>query len=145
MAVGALEPKFFSTLCALLDRPDLLALHVDPARQDELRGELTEIFGSRPQAEWTARLAGADTCVAPVLDRGEALNDPNARARGSVVDMTLDDGTVVSAVAPVARLSGTPGQAGSRAPRLGEHNAEIFADLGVPPTELAALRARGVL
>ena len=44
------------------------------------------------------------------------------------------------------RLTGTPAQKASPAPRLGEHNQEIFGRLlGLPNGELAALQHTGVI
>jgi len=145
LAVGALEPKFFTELCELVGRPELARRQYDEQGQDELRAELAAVFATRSMAEWTHLLAPADTCVAPVLDHAEALSDANARDRGAVLDLVLSDGSTVPVVAPVARLSRTPARAGTRAPGLGEDTVELLVELGVSESDVTALRSRGVL
>src|SRR5207302_3288231 len=68
MAVGALERKFWETLCDILGCPELKPSHIvygDAARA--AKEKLAAIFATRSQAEWTAKLAHADCCVSPVL------------------------------------------------------------------------------
>ena len=67
LTVAALEPRFWSNLCALLDRPDL----VDRAFEPELP-ELSALIRERPLHEWRTLLEGKDTCVGPVLTIAEA-------------------------------------------------------------------------
>ena len=67
LTVAALEPRFWSNLCALLDRPDL----VDRAFEPELP-ELSALIRERPLQEWRTLLEGKDTCVGPVLTIAEA-------------------------------------------------------------------------
>ena len=42
------------------------------------------------------------------------------------------------------RFSETPGEL-RRSPLLGEHNVEVFGELGYAPEEVAALRAQNVI
>ncbi len=75
VTVAALEPKFWETLCRLLERPDLIDRQFDA----ELP-ELEALFRSRPLEAWRALLEPADTCVGPVLTLAEAAAEL-ARAR----------------------------------------------------------------
>ena len=70
LTVAALEPKFWSRLCELLERPDL----VDRAFEPELP-ELEALFRTRTLDEWLALLEHEDTCVGPVLSLAEAAEE----------------------------------------------------------------------
>jgi alpha-methylacyl-CoA racemase len=72
LAVGAIEPKFFANLCGALGCERWVAHQLDDARQDEIRADLAAAFARRGRDEWVDLLAGADTCVAPVLSVAEA-------------------------------------------------------------------------
>jgi crotonobetainyl-CoA:carnitine CoA-transferase CaiB-like acyl-CoA transferase len=117
LAVAALEPKFFAAFTAVLGEPELAAWQFDPGRQDELRARLSAAIGARDRHEWLDLLQGHDTCVSPVRDVASGMDV--ARARGSVVDAPLPGGTTFAQVAPVARLSLTPGRVGGHPSALG--------------------------
>jgi crotonobetainyl-CoA:carnitine CoA-transferase CaiB-like acyl-CoA transferase len=70
VTVAALEPKFWRSLCDLLERPDL----VDRAFDVELP-ELAELFRTKTLQDWLDLLEGKDTCVGPVLTLAEAAAD----------------------------------------------------------------------
>jgi alpha-methylacyl-CoA racemase len=103
MAVGAIEPKFFAELVALLELTDLPDQN-DRSRWPELRTAFTTRFLERTQAQWASLFDGTDACVAPVLDWNEAVVHPHLAARGTLVTV---DGAVQPAPAP--RFSRTPG------------------------------------
>jgi crotonobetainyl-CoA:carnitine CoA-transferase CaiB-like acyl-CoA transferase len=42
-------------------------------------------------------------------------------------------------------MSLTPGEVVTRAPLLGEHNAEILGERGMDPDEIAKLAAQGII
>ena len=84
VAVGAIEGKFFANLCRAIGCKELAALQYDDEAQPRLRAALAERFRSRSRDEWVTELAGADTCVAPVLEVGEVVADPQFSARGVV-------------------------------------------------------------
>jgi alpha-methylacyl-CoA racemase len=81
VAVGAIETKFFANLCAALGCPELASDQYDDAAQPRLRAALAEAFGTRTRDEWVETLAGADTCVAPVLEVAEVGGHPQFSAR----------------------------------------------------------------
>ncbi len=95
---------------------------------------------TKTRDEWTAVLEGTDACVAPVLDPGEAPDDPHLRARGTFTEV----GGVVQP-APAPRFSRTPGAAGAPPPAPGEHTDDALADWGFSADEIAALRDAGAI
>ena len=86
LAVAAIEPKFFANLCAALGCDEWVGKQYDDDCQGALRATLAEVFATRGRDEWVAALAGADTCVAPVLAIDEVAADPHFAARGVFVD-----------------------------------------------------------
>lgn len=72
LTVAALEPPFFRRLCELLGCPDLTAQQFDAGAQEKLTALLTEIFSSRPAAEWLRRFEREEVCVGPVNTLAEA-------------------------------------------------------------------------
>lgn len=71
LAVGALEPKFWSELCRRLGCDHLTSAQFDDQRQDEVKSTLASIFRTRDAAAWFASLQDSDCCVTPVRSVGE--------------------------------------------------------------------------
>jgi alpha-methylacyl-CoA racemase len=145
VAVAALERRFFRTLCDLLGIGELADWQYDPVRQEELRARLTEIFRRRSRAQWLAALDGFDVCVTPVYDIGEAFADAEHRRRGAVIELPLDDGSILAVPGVVPRLSATPGAPGATPPRLGADTDALLAEIGRDHEAVAELRAAGAL
>ncbi len=88
LAVGALEKKFWDTLCDALEREDLKTKYA--ACEEEGRRvyeELQNIFGARNSGYWMAKLEGRDCCVSLVLNLEEALKSAQIEARKMVVQV----------------------------------------------------------
>jgi crotonobetainyl-CoA:carnitine CoA-transferase CaiB-like acyl-CoA transferase len=87
LAVGALEPKFFQGVCAVIGRPELLEGAYDTGAEGaQTRRELEKVFAGRTRAEWVEAFSKADVCVEPVLEGDEVLADAQLKARGLFVE-----------------------------------------------------------
>ena len=92
LAVGALELKFWETLCHALDRPEWAFRHwsvgqaIGGPDAAALTHELAGVIASRPLDEWVSLLVPLDCCVSPVLTAAEAAQHPlfNPDAHSSV-------------------------------------------------------------
>jgi alpha-methylacyl-CoA racemase len=90
MAVGALETKFWETCCDVLGHPEWKARHWSRGQEVggedamALKADLDRLFGSDTLAAWTARFAGIDCCVTPILRMDEAIGHPLFRERRMV-------------------------------------------------------------
>jgi alpha-methylacyl-CoA racemase len=83
LTVTPVEPKFWSRLCELIGRPDLVERQYEPD-QEELAAELAAIFSVRKLDEWLELFEGEDVMVGPVATLGEAaawLREERSAAR----------------------------------------------------------------
>ena len=96
LAVGAIEPAFWANLCRLLGLERWIEHQTDDDVQDEIRADVRgRASPTRDRDEWVAELRRADTCVAPVLDIAEVVDDAQFAARGAIVEAAHpDDGAV---------------------------------------------------
>jgi alpha-methylacyl-CoA racemase len=142
LSVAALEPKFWRTLCEAIQRPDLLphALNTGEGSAQRL-ADLRALFKTRALAEWLSLLDPEETCIAPLLSFDEAMNDPQIVHRGQLF---TDNFGLPHACFP-ARLSDTPVSTRRSAPHPGQHTQEILLELGLDRTEVARLRAEGIV
>src|SRR5882757_221200 len=141
MAVGALERKFWETLCDILGCPDLKGKHIVYGEEAKPAKErLAAVFASRTRREWSEVFARTDCCVSPILPIDEALVNEQLRARKMIA---TDDGLTQPAF-PV-KFSDFEFGIGRPAPGRGEHTEEILREAGYREAEIAALRGDGVI
>jgi formyl-CoA transferase len=142
----------YHRLCRAMDRPDLaddprFARLVDrAARNDEINGLVAAWTQGLPADEIERRCVEHDVPVATAYTAADIAADAHMAARGDLV--TVDDSVIgpVRQQAPYPRFVGEPAITPSSAPRLGEHNDEVWGGLvGLGAEEMAALRADGVL
>ena len=93
MAVGALELKFWQSLCEVIARPDLKDKHwslgqtIGGEEAMTIRYELAAVFAQKTRDEWAALFEPADCCVTPVLSLDEARHTPHFGTRGLLTEV----------------------------------------------------------
>jgi alpha-methylacyl-CoA racemase len=145
LAVGAIEPKFFANLCRALGCDEWIEHQYDDAHQADIRADLAASFARRDRDSWVAELAGADTCVAPVLEPVETTRDAQYRSRGAFIQAEHPNGGRFLQVGPV--LAGMPRIEEPVAlpdPELTQ-TSELLEAAGVSPALVADMKKRGVL
>lgn len=140
LAVGALEPKFWSGFCLALGRPDWQDLPDEPDALGVRKAEIAAVLQSRPLAEWQTLLEPLGVCVDAVRTTAEAVREPTFWARGMILPGTAPDGPPHQLGNPV-RLEATPPQPGGPAAVPGAHTEAVLAALGYSDAERAALLA----
>jgi crotonobetainyl-CoA:carnitine CoA-transferase CaiB-like acyl-CoA transferase len=131
MVVACPKEKFWRSLCAVLGRNDLLG---DPRLQDfagrlrnrnEVVAAVAHELRGRVTREWLAALGEAGVPCAPVNDVADALTDPQAAARGAVVEIDHPRFGVVRQVGSPLRVDGAT-RTYRRAPARDEHREDIL-------------------
>jgi formyl-CoA transferase len=135
--------RFFEALgrADLLDDPRFATSEARLTNREALTDVLGDEFRRFTRDEILDLAERRRLTIGPVYDILDALEDEHYRARETIVE--LEDGDVVQNVVP--RLSRTPAGIRRRAPALGEHNAEVYRELGLTEGELDALAADGVV
>jgi crotonobetainyl-CoA:carnitine CoA-transferase CaiB-like acyl-CoA transferase len=141
MAVGALERKFWETLCDILGCPELKGKHMvygEEARP--VKERLDAVFVLRTQREWSEIFVGVDCCVSPILTMDETMENEQLRAR----TMFIAEGGLTQFALP---LKFSEFEFGIRhpAPQPGEHTEDILREAGYRDAQIAALREGGVI
>jgi len=151
VSLSASIQKMTERLFRAIGRPDLIEDARFRTNADRLRHveELDAIIGAfiarRSQAENVAFFEKAEVTIGPIYDTQQIMADPHVIARELIADYPDPDMGSLPMHHVVPRLTKTPGSIRSPAPRLGEHNREILAGLGLAEDAIVTLAQAGVL
>jgi crotonobetainyl-CoA:carnitine CoA-transferase CaiB-like acyl-CoA transferase len=114
------------------------------ANRDALEAVMNALLTTMPTKHWVEVLEAAGVPCGPVYNYEQMFADPQVRHRGLVqYAKDAELGEVPHIRTPIKIGDGV--RVRTIAPKLGQHNAEIFGRLGVHEAEIARLRATGVL
>ena len=153
VVIATASNKLFRGLCDAIGRPGLATderfrSHRGRARNREEINDIVRAWvRGRSADEVLAALGpqGADLPCARVLHPDELTRDPQLLARGMIERQphpTL--GEVVFHGNPL-KFSGALARGLPLAPRLAEHNAEVYAEIGLGDADLARLGEAGII
>lgn len=145
IAVGAIETHFFANLCRLLGLEQYAPLQYDASRQEEIKAAMRAVFLTRDRDEWTALLAGENTCVTPVLGVAEVTANGHFVARGSFVEARHPVHGAFRQLAPVLAGNARECQPHQVAAAGATDTDAVLGEAGFDATEIARLRRDGVV
>jgi len=115
------------------------------AHRAELAQLMNEVLGTRTRAEWIAAFDRAGVPVGPVHSLGEALDHPQTRARGMVVETNHPQAGPTKSLGCPLHFSDTPTAVTRPAPRLGEHTRELLRGYGYSDGEINGFVTEGAI
>ena len=146
-----LNEKLWGELCEVLDRPDLPADErfetnadrVDHA--DELEAEIEATLAERTTEEWIEIIAEEGGIPAgPVHSVEEALYNPQIDARGTITEIDHPELGEVPVIEHPLKFEHADSGFELPPPLLGEHNRDVFRDLGYSEEQIDAMEEAGV-
>lgn len=152
VALSGSTQRMTERLFAAIGRPELAADPRFRTNADRLKNVevldaiIGDFIATRTQTENVAFFEQAEVTVGPIYDITQILEDAHFIAREIVAD--YPDGELGGALpmhAVVPRLSATPGSIRAPAPRLGEHNRALLAEVGVGDAAYARLVAENIV
>lgn len=153
IAIGGGNPAAWARICEVLGHPEWNqdARFATPQLRVRYQAELQQLIeaalASDTMAVWCERFDAAGVPVGPVNTVGEALEHPQTRAAGMVVDVPDGLPGCTRSLGPAVTLDGQYGQtpATSAPPRVGQHSVSILENFGFPADEIRELVAAGVV
>lgn len=145
-----IQPPVWASLAELIGRPEL-ADDPDWSTPEARLHKLDKVFAVIE--DWTGRhgkwevleaFNARDIPCGPVLSTKELIEDDTLAELGAVVTVDHPERGPFKTVGCPVRLSDSPVQI-DRSPLLGEHNEEVFGELGYSSDQLAELRSAGVI
>ncbi len=150
-SIAASTQRIFERLCAALGRTDLLAEPRFSTNQQRVahRAELDQILSNEIAkhtiAELDQMLEANEVGFSPIYDIADIFRDPHYAARKAIIDVPDAELGSVRMQSVVPAFSRTPGAVHHAGPSLGQHNADVFRELGLTDTQVEGLRAAGVV
>jgi len=144
-------PDKIPAVLKAMGREDLLTdpRFSDPKKLAENRPQLTamldEIFGSKPMSHWYEVFNGVHVTFGAVRDPQEVINDPQLRPNDIVVPLQGAGDKLNSTISSPIQVHGVSKVLAKRAPKIGEHNDEVLAELGFDAKAINDLRASGAI
>ncbi len=149
--VAASGDGMWRQLCKAIGREDLLAraeFNDQPGRAKHraaLNAEILAALGKRTSAHWIDALNEAGIPCGPIYAMDQVFADPQVRHIEAAAEVHHPKLGAFHVVNQAARLSRTPATMASATPELGEHTAEVLAEVGYTAAEVAGLRDRKVI
>lgn len=152
VSIHAGTPPLFARLTTAMGRPELaederFAARADLiANQETLYSVIADWVATLPGHDVVELLAAHDVPASAVMNAADIVADPHYRARGTYTTVDDADFGPMPVVGPLPRMSATPGSMRREAPRLGEHNDEVWGGIaGLADQEIRSLRDEGVI
>jgi crotonobetainyl-CoA:carnitine CoA-transferase CaiB-like acyl-CoA transferase len=150
-SIAASAQSIFLRLCKALDLGELPRdprFADNPARvahRDEIDAIVAGAIGKLSLAELRERLVANEVGFSPINDIADVFADPQMQARDAIVSVPDRELGPVRMQAVVPRFSETPGRVRVAGPSIGEHNDEVWRELGFDDAQIAQMRERGVI
>jgi crotonobetainyl-CoA:carnitine CoA-transferase CaiB-like acyl-CoA transferase len=112
---------------------------------DELDAAVGGWIARRTREEATCAFEKAEAAIAPVYDIRDVMDDPQYRALGTITEVPDPELGPLRMQNVLFRLSETPGSIRWAGRPHGADTEDVLAELGMTPSDIAALRTQGAL
>jgi crotonobetainyl-CoA:carnitine CoA-transferase CaiB-like acyl-CoA transferase len=149
--VGLTSDRQWQRFCEHFARQDLLQNPAYKTNEDRVRARpvlrpvVAAIVARHTLAELVELFDRIDIPFAPVAKPGDLFDDPQLNAGGRMLDVVFAGGVH-------AKIPRLPVEIGDhdlalrrQAPAIGEHTAEVLAEIGLAQNEIDALRQRAIV
>ena len=145
------EFHFWKNLCQALGKEELIPYYtgMNPGvmPEDQVKGikELEKVFLTKTRDEWWNLLKDKNTCIAPVNNIKEALNDPQLRERQMVLETEHPTLGKITQIGFPVKLSATPARIKNLGHIMGADTKKIMGELDYSQEDIKRLMKEDVI
>jgi len=136
LSIGAVENRFWKTLCEHFGVGQYAALQYDDSHRKEILEFMRSTFRKKTLDEWDEELGDLEICWGRVQTFTEVLDDPLFRQREMILDLQEKDRAKQTAIGVPVKLSDTPGSVRNPAVDFGASTTSILEELGYTEKEI---------
>ncbi len=115
------------------------------ARVTEIDAAIGAWTASRNVDEVLSALSEVSVPAGRIYTIADIAADPHYQARGMLMPVQMDDGSLLTVPGIVPKLSLTPGSHRRNAPSLGQDTDAVLQELGLTPEQIQGLREKGIV
>jgi formyl-CoA transferase len=143
--------SIFKRLMTMIGRADMAA---DPsladntgrvARVTEIDAAIGAWAASRNVDEVLAALSEVSVPAGRIYTVADIAADPHYQARGMLMPVQMEDGSLLTVPGIIPKLSLTPGSHRRNAPSLGQDTDAVLQELDLTPEQIQGLRDKGIV
>lgn len=147
--INAALDAHWTRLCQVMNRADLIEKPMSYLercqRWEEVDAWVAAWAAERTAADVLATLDAAGITCGPVASFEDILAEPHYRERDTVTQMHDPDFGPLTTYGPCPKFSVSPARIRASAPRMGQHNAQVYGELGLNDAAQEALKSGGVV
>jgi len=152
VAIGGANPAAWRRISEVLGHPEWQndQRFANPQLRVKHRHELQVLIETELAKDtvinWCERFEAASIPVGPVNNAGQALDHPQTRAVGMVIDVDDGQGGQMRGLGSPVILNQTPAkEAISASPQIGEHSVQVLSEFGFKQSEIDTLIQKGAV
>jgi len=151
MNIAATGEAMWRRVCEGLGRRDLLEREDFKGEQNRsknrvaLNAEINKALAARTTAEWMEVLTAAEVPCGPIYTIDQVFADPQVQHLGAAASVKSAKLGEIRIVNQAVGLSRTPARIATAPPEIGEHTAEVLAELGYSEAAIETLRRKKVV
>jgi len=147
VTMGNSEPQHWRNFCRKIGREDFIEYQY--AKEDknrEILSFISEMFTKRTRDEWIKETEGEDICISPLNAVDEVFSDPQVVHRGLLQEVhdSMNRDKIRVLRVPM-KMSETPGEIKTPAPKIGQHTEEVLIGLGYTKEDIIGFRRNRIV
>jgi crotonobetainyl-CoA:carnitine CoA-transferase CaiB-like acyl-CoA transferase len=131
VSLGALEQKFWTGFCHMVNKPEWLPLQFSMGDEKrKVREEIASLFKTKSRDEWLKLGEVHDICLSSIHEMEDLEKDPQLQVRQMIIETEHENGLKLKGVGIPIKFSESKPDKPEPAPAVGQDSIDILKEIG---------------